>query len=53
MASDGDLLLAAFEAGRAAVFKVFGELPMAPSSGASASRTPSDEQRGHGQLTSP
>lgn len=26
MASDGDLLLAAFEAGRAAVFKVFGEL---------------------------
>jgi hypothetical protein len=26
MASDGDLLRAAFEAGRAAVFKVFGEL---------------------------
>lgn len=26
MASDGDLLLAAFEAGRAAVYKVFGEL---------------------------
>ena len=26
MASDGDLLLAAFEAGRAAVFKVFGDL---------------------------
>ena len=26
MASDGDLLLAAFEAGRAAVFKVLGEL---------------------------
>lgn len=26
MASDGDLLQAAFEAGRAAVFEVFGEL---------------------------
>ena len=30
MASDGDLLLAAFEAGRAAVFKVFADLADGP-----------------------
>lgn len=53
MASDGDLLLAAFEAGRAAVFKVFGELADGSQLRSISQPNASDEQRGHGQLTSP